>query len=365
LSFDVVASIGGPAGGHEPFVGLLEERMLNARHGQELRRILDELGKRSAIAQKLPRPITCSSMLVPGQNIYLLAHGRRALGFLKVGHKRLFVSAPPQLQSTRGSSVQEALRSIEPLCALDFYVHESCQRSGFGKLIFDTMLKHEGAVPVKMAYDRPSPKLLGFLEKYYGLSRYTPQNNNFVVYHDYFKADTVKLSRGTRGKGEGCGIMPGVKQHLEVPCEAIVSAQDERCQPQGTHARPPQMPGTVGIIQDGTLRGTSRGASPFNEQHVVMKQLGSNSVPSRALQTPWGTSSSRQFETSCGCPSTANSNSSLQAAGRPSGACKSRSSSLPAGHGDARRASSTGAAGNCRGRTASPLSQLGRQLVRS
>eukprot|EP00961_Rhodomonas_salina_P010200 137123-Rhodomonas_salina.3 len=34
----------------------------------------------------------------------------------------------------------------------------------------------------QLGYDRPSPKLLGFLRKHFNLSEYDPQPNNFVVY---------------------------------------------------------------------------------------------------------------------------------------------------------------------------------------
>ena len=48
------------------------------------------------------------------------------------------------------------------------------------------MLSKEKIEPRKMGYDRPSPKFLNFLNKYYGLNDYVPQNNNFVVFKDYF-----------------------------------------------------------------------------------------------------------------------------------------------------------------------------------
>jgi alpha-tubulin N-acetyltransferase 1 len=48
------------------------------------------------------------------------------------------------------------------------------------------MLEVEGVKPEKLGYDRPSEKLLGFLAKHYGLKRYVPQNNNYVVYSAYF-----------------------------------------------------------------------------------------------------------------------------------------------------------------------------------
>ena len=69
---------------------------------------------------------------------------------------------------------------------LDFYVHESRQRQGVGKRLFEFMLEHQGVRPHRLAYDRPSPKLLGFLGKHYNLKNYTPQANNFVVFKRYF-----------------------------------------------------------------------------------------------------------------------------------------------------------------------------------
>lgn len=51
------------------------------------------------------------------------------------------------------------------------------------------MLEYEGYTPDKIAYDRPSKKLLNFLKKYYNLIDYVPQNNNFVVYNRYFESN--------------------------------------------------------------------------------------------------------------------------------------------------------------------------------
>ena len=49
------------------------------------------------------------------------------------------------------------------------------------------MIKGEGDVhPAKFAYDRPSPKLIGFLSKHYGLKGFVPQNNNYVVFNQYW-----------------------------------------------------------------------------------------------------------------------------------------------------------------------------------
>lgn len=48
------------------------------------------------------------------------------------------------------------------------------------------MLNFENVDPKLLAYDRPSAKLLGFLNKHYYLSSYVQQNNNFVVFNEYF-----------------------------------------------------------------------------------------------------------------------------------------------------------------------------------
>ena len=48
------------------------------------------------------------------------------------------------------------------------------------------MLEAEKSEPHLIAYDRPSPKLLEFLKKHYGLTDFVPQNNNFVVFNQYY-----------------------------------------------------------------------------------------------------------------------------------------------------------------------------------
>jgi alpha-tubulin N-acetyltransferase 1 len=51
------------------------------------------------------------------------------MGFIKVGHKNLF-------HHDMFGNVSE----IKPLCVLDFYCHESVQRMGVGKSLFEKML---------------------------------------------------------------------------------------------------------------------------------------------------------------------------------------------------------------------------------
>ena len=56
------------------------------------------------------------------------------------------------------------------------------------------MLEVEGTRPEKLAYDRPSPKLMGFLRKHFNLSKFIPQNNNFVVFSSYFDSGIANAS---------------------------------------------------------------------------------------------------------------------------------------------------------------------------
>lgn len=209
--FNIAQSMGLPSDGGQQ-VGRVDEKMLSGPRGGKLCEVLDAMGKRSQIAQGLKKPVTLGTPYQSGQRIYLLADARTALGILKVGTKRLFVTPPA---SSKQSDSRENLIEINPVCALDFYVHESCQRGGFGRKLFDTMLQHEGLRPAKIAYDRPSSKFTGFLRKHFGLSSFTPQNNNFVVFDQFFKGEgSERVASRERssldgGRGGTMGILPG------------------------------------------------------------------------------------------------------------------------------------------------------------
>lgn len=78
-------------------------------------------------------------------------------GILKVGTKNLYIF------DENGET-----KMVPAHCVLDFYIHESRQRAGLGKELFDEMLKRENVEAVKLAIDRPSDKLVAFLRKHYG-----------------------------------------------------------------------------------------------------------------------------------------------------------------------------------------------------
>ncbi|XP_066109831.1 alpha-tubulin N-acetyltransferase 1 isoform X4 [Saccopteryx bilineata] len=150
---------------------------------QQIMTIVDELGKASAKAQHLPAPITSASRMQSNRHVmYVLKDtsarpaGKGAIiGFLKVGYKKLFVLDD-----------REAHNEVEPLCILDFYIHESLQRHGHGRELFQHMLQKERVEPHQLAIDRPSQKLLKFLNKHYSLETTVPQVNNFVIFEGFF-----------------------------------------------------------------------------------------------------------------------------------------------------------------------------------
>ncbi|GAB1301015.1 Alpha-tubulin N-acetyltransferase 1 [Apodemus speciosus] len=145
---------------------------------QQIMTIVDELGKASAKAQHLPAPITSALRMQSNRHvIYVLKDtsarpaGKGAIiGFLKVGYKKLFVLDD-----------REAHNEVEPLCILDFYIHESVQRHGHGRELFQYMLQKERVEPHQLAIDRPSPKLLKFLNKHYNLETTVPQVHYSLV----------------------------------------------------------------------------------------------------------------------------------------------------------------------------------------
>ena len=139
--------------------------------------IIDQLGSSSAEAQGIAQPMTSVAKLAADQRVYIMCddEGSRAVGFLKVGAKHLY-------HYDKKGKVTE----LDPVCLLDFYVHESCQRQGIGRKLVDAMLAAEGQDIKRIAWDKPTEKSLALLSKHYGLSSFVPQPNNYVVFDDFF-----------------------------------------------------------------------------------------------------------------------------------------------------------------------------------
>ncbi|RNF18325.1 uncharacterized protein Tco025E_04542 [Trypanosoma conorhini] len=165
---------------------------------------IDILGARSKESQGLNTVLTSVARLRENRQarMYLLCHDGYGVGILKMGVKKLFVTHP----------AYPALVEIDPLCVLDFFVDTSSQRRGYGKTLFDAMLLNEGLSPGEVAIDRPSVKFLAFLRKHYGLVEYTPQSNNFVVFHSYFDKWQPRRGRGCRGEDAASAGVPARSQ---------------------------------------------------------------------------------------------------------------------------------------------------------
>jgi alpha-tubulin N-acetyltransferase 1 len=162
-------------GGIDPGMENLDKRLC---------RTIDILGARSQRAQEINVALTSVARLCENKSfrLYLLTKDHRGVGILKMGVKKLFVTHP----------VTRSLVEVDPLCVLDFYVDESCQRHGCGKALYAHMLQEERVRrPETLAIDRPSPKMLGFMKKHYGLSAFAPQVNNFVVFDRFFDRTSV------------------------------------------------------------------------------------------------------------------------------------------------------------------------------
>ncbi|XP_052440049.1 alpha-tubulin N-acetyltransferase 1 isoform X4 [Carassius gibelio] len=214
--------------------------------------VIDELGKASSKAQQLPAPITSAAKLQANKHhLYLLKDGEQnggrgvIVGFLKVGYKKLF------LLDQRGAHLE-----TEPLCVLDFYVTETLQRHGYGLELFDFMLKHKRVEPEQMAYDRPSPKFLSFLEKHCDLKNSVPQVNNFVVFTGFFQSrSAVQLRKVLPKKAEG-EIKPYSLMEREVVREEQRVLPWPFVRPVGPPHSPPLLPSSP------QSRSLSVGSSP-------------------------------------------------------------------------------------------------------
>ena len=175
FKFDCVQALGCDQNGFAILEGSYQNRIVPG-YILFVKEILNSMGEASSRAQQLNTTITSAhKFFISNHRMFLKAENNKVLGFIKVGNKKLFLR-------DRNFNYHE----VNTLCVLDFYVHESTQRRGIGKQLFDYMLKFEKKTPTELAYDRPSEKLISFLNKYFGLNDFIPQNNNYVVFDEFF-----------------------------------------------------------------------------------------------------------------------------------------------------------------------------------
>lgn len=183
--------------------------------------IIESMGRASSIAQGLSSTITTSSRFFNSSDnkLYLKIHSNKVVGILKTGIRKLFYT----------NEIGRMLE-ITPLCLLDFYIHETCQRSGFGKELYEFMLKTECTTANKLAIDKPSHKLLAFMRKYYSLSDYIQQNNNYVVYRQYFagsvKEEMKKPETGFVGTEKNIELNKRVSGHSQNNIRKVINERN-------------------------------------------------------------------------------------------------------------------------------------------
>lgn len=147
---------------------------------EDVKRLIDAIGIMSSSSQGLNHIITTfSSFSQSDSTIYMLLNDDRkeVLGFIKVGPKHLFLWDNVGIQ-------HEYMRIM---CLLDFFVHPSCQRSGYGKKLIDKFLTIEKKQMKEVPIDKPSSLCLSFMKKHFGLQNCLHQNNNYIVYDQFFE----------------------------------------------------------------------------------------------------------------------------------------------------------------------------------
>uniref|UniRef100_A0A915PS70 Alpha-tubulin N-acetyltransferase n=1 Tax=Setaria digitata TaxID=48799 RepID=A0A915PS70_9BILA len=161
-------------------------RQLNPRKCWIVEKTINSMGALSTAAQGLKRVLTTYDKIInsdDGQVLYLLwrknpnnENSSIIIGLLKIGYKNLYLMDP-------------SMRSFQvaPLCVLDFYVHDTLQRQGYGHTLFNYMLQQENSSAENVAIDKPSQSLLQFMKKHYGLNEPLWQVTNFVVYPPFFE----------------------------------------------------------------------------------------------------------------------------------------------------------------------------------
>ena len=149
---------------------------------EDVKKLINEMGTMSSTVQGLNHVITTYSAFMSGNNtIYMLLSDdqREALGFVKVGYRHLFF--------WDHFGAQREYMNI--LCLLDFFVHPSTQRKGYGKKLIDKMLATENKEMKEIPIDKPSPLCLSFMKKHFGLSQFTPQSNNYVIFEQFWEEE--------------------------------------------------------------------------------------------------------------------------------------------------------------------------------
>lgn len=145
----------------------------------DLMNLINKIGLASSRAQGLNHVITTySSFSNSDCKMYILLGDdhKTVYGFVKIGTRNLFLWDRKGIQHER-----------KGICLLDFITYPQCQRKGYGKKMIDAMLKDNNLEMSQIPIDRPSTLCLSFMAKHFGLKEYVNQNNNFVVFDQFWE----------------------------------------------------------------------------------------------------------------------------------------------------------------------------------
>ncbi|VDN95947.1 unnamed protein product [Rodentolepis nana] len=199
-------------------------------------------------------------MLELSSSPYILCFGRRnPIGLLKIGKKRLF------LFDQFGECFE-----VEPLCILDFYVSTDFQRQGFGKELFEFMLKNENLETTDLPIDSPSTNMLSFMRKHFNQGHPLRQSNNFVVFPQFFQnVNRFLVPRRSLVRDTYSLVGSSHQAYTFSKC-----SEENSRKPKSTHSITPieEVPtGTSKISNAVTYVQSSTNRSPLNDKSTMSK----------------------------------------------------------------------------------------------
>jgi len=151
--------------------------LLNIKGDNSLRPDLERLARLSAESQNLKHPITAwEKIRESSDRIYLLLENELVTGYIRLGQRTLYLSPDP---------VSVELQPFSVFCVLDFFIQNQCRGNG-NFLMQQILTSSPNLSPAKLAFDRPSAKLVPFLRKHFGLLDLVEQPNKFVISRQFF-----------------------------------------------------------------------------------------------------------------------------------------------------------------------------------
>ncbi|KAF9170190.1 Alpha-tubulin N-acetyltransferase 1 [Mortierella sp. AD011] len=192
-------------------------------------------------------------------------------GMLKIGEKKLFIV-----------DKDGTMHEQEACCVLDFYVDKSCQRRGFGKLLFDYMLKVEDIEPNQIAYDRPSPKLFKFLSKHFQLERHVPQSNMYAIFEGYKLQDCGETIQVSDDESSASG-----RNSSSIPNSSSTDTTNNDNNTNTNNGRAPKAPAKSRALQSSVVFSSGiQTDSETNAQQATNRRISSAFSSSISLSSP-------------------------------------------------------------------------------